>query len=161
MSHESISSQRSIGDSPSSWNTSASTFTEEFSKLNDTIARFCDDAAGTILQDWPFDGTDRPTTEHVEDLVALKAAFPQGKVVPSMILSRRNAPRPLDDVISYGLRSIISKVLHEEIFDPFHPSLSLRIRGETGVRRSAFLKKMYGSIRFEGQISGFLVYHTF
>src|SRR5258708_1639046 len=150
VSHEGVFSPRPIDNFPSSGNAPTPTFTEGFSKLNDAIARFCDDAAGTILQDWPFDGTNGPTTEHVKNLVALKAVFPQGNAVPSMILSRRNAPRPLDDVINYGLRSIISKVLHDEIFDPFHPSLSPRIGGERGVRRSAYLKKMYQSMRFEG-----------
>jgi len=114
-----------------------------FSRLNEATALFCDDVAAWTLKNWPFEGIDDPTTEHVEDLAALKALVPQGNSVPSLILSRRNSPRPLDDVIAYGLRSIISKTLHQEIFDPFHPTLSVRISGEAGAEHSAYLKELH------------------
>jgi len=97
------------------------------------------------LQNYPFDGVDRPTTEDAEDLEALKKAFPS---VSSMIQSKWKAPRPLDDVIAYGLHSVISRTLHEEIFDPFHPCLSPRIGGE-GAQRSAFLNGIYQSMRWD------------
>ena len=150
MLHERVNGQRTIFYSPLARNTPPPSLTEGFSKLNEAIASLCEDAAGTILQSCPFDGTDTPTTENAEDLDALKAAFPQGDSVPSMILSKKKSPRPLDDAINYGLRSIISKTLHEEIFHPFHPSLSGRITPERGVERSAYLKEIYELTRFEG-----------
>src|SRR5258708_16053243 len=120
-----------------------------FLNLNEAIVFFCNHTAGWALRNWPFEGIDNPTTENA-NLVALKASFPQGDSVPSLIVSKMNSPRPLDHVLNFGLRSIISKALHQDIFDPFHPSLSLRIGGEEGARRSELLKELQDSTRSQG-----------
>ena len=147
---EKMVAQRDVFHPSAAINTLPPRLSQGFSKLNEAVAFFCDDTAGWTLQNWPFEDAYDPTTEHVADLEALKASFPQGNAVPSLILSRRNSPRPLDDVINYGLRSIISKALHQEIFDPFHPSLSLRIGGEEGARCSAYFKELHNSTRSQG-----------
>jgi len=50
--------------------------------------------------------------------------------------------RSLEDVLDYGLRSIVSKMLHDEIYSPFHPSLA-PLQQEDDMRRSGYLKGLY------------------
>ncbi|KAF8342292.1 uncharacterized protein EI90DRAFT_3116241 [Cantharellus anzutake] len=123
-----------------------------FADFNVDIAQFCTGVAEWTLKNWPFeDDIEVPSTGDVSNLTLLKNAFPEGNAVPSMILSKRNSPRPLEDVIDYGLRSIISRALYDEILEPFHPSLSLRVGGEEGTKRSQYLKSIYYSILYDGE----------
>ncbi|KAF8342297.1 uncharacterized protein EI90DRAFT_3116246 [Cantharellus anzutake] len=113
---------------------------DDFMKLNDAIADFCGAAAESICSG-PFDSV---------DVGALQAAFPEGDVLPSIVSSGSNTLRPLKDVIDWRLRSIINKGLFDEIFDPFHPSLSLRVGGLEGRKNSHYLESIYYSVLPEG-----------
>ncbi|KAF8342299.1 uncharacterized protein EI90DRAFT_1328659 [Cantharellus anzutake] len=120
---------------------------DDLEGLNTAVANFCSYAAEWTLENWPFESIE-PSTADV-NLDVLKTVFPGGCAIPSMILSRKYAPRPLKDVINWGLRSIINKALFEEILDPFHPSLSLRVGGTEGTKRSEHLKSVFYSILYE------------
>ncbi|KAF8342298.1 uncharacterized protein EI90DRAFT_3032820 [Cantharellus anzutake] len=114
---------------------------DSFVKLNAAIANFCGDTAESALGSGPFGSV---------DVGALQAAFPEGGVLPSMVMSEQYTLRPLKDVIDWGLRSVINKALCDEIFDPFHPSLSLRVGGVEGIKFSQYLKDIYYSVLPEG-----------
>ena len=140
-----INDQRTISNSPLARNTPSPSLTEGFSELNEAIALFCRRAAREALKSCPFDGI--PSTDDVKHKDGLRKVFPQDNH-SSMMRSELEAPRPLLHAINYGLCSIISKVLHDEIFDAFHPSLS----GSVGAQHSHYLNELYDKTRLEGQI---------
>ncbi len=121
----------------------------EFKGINravEDVARFI---AEETLKQWSFEKPE-PTTADAHNFEDLRAIIPQSNVMPSILMSNMKDPRPLEDVLDYGLRSIVSKVFDEEIYSPFHPSLAA-FRGEDGARRSSYLKDLYFLTCLQGE----------
>ena len=122
----------------------------EFKTINRTVEDVARSAAEDSLRQWSFEKEGEASTADVHDIETLKSLIPQGNAVPSILFSKKKTPRSLEDILDYGLRSIISKVLDEEIFFPFHPSLA-SLQAEEGARRSGYLKELYGLTRSQGE----------
>ncbi|KAF9515576.1 hypothetical protein BS47DRAFT_767679 [Hydnum rufescens UP504] len=124
----------------------------EFRAINRSVKHLCRTITAFALRQQKFAQIPYPTSSDVADLELLAHTIQGRSEPPSLVQSANGPDRPLEDVLEYGLRSVVNRYLHNRIFRPFHPELYVG-ETETGVV-SERLWDIYESMcRHDAQIS--------
>lgn len=119
----------------------------EFSKINRSIDSLCRSTAEVLMQRFKFKDHDEPTTRlaaHRSQLEKHLGIVESGHA--TLIRSKTNVGRPLEDFLDYALRSLVNIHLYEIILKPFHPELLLN-----NADTATFLADIYTQLRIDGK----------
>ena len=95
----------------------------EFRSINRSVKHLCRTITDFALRQDKFSEIHYPTSKDVVDLELLAHTIQGRSKAPSLVQSAAGPDRPLEDVLEYGLRSVVNRCLHNRIFRPFHPEL--------------------------------------
>ncbi|KAG8783945.1 hypothetical protein FRC12_019179 [Ceratobasidium sp. 428] len=122
-------------------NTEQSRIVQSLKDLNRCIENLGRSIAEHIADCYIPAGADDDTTLKAKDLFQIKAQFRHQEGKPSLVTSSSGDGMPIEDFFDLGIRSMLCRRLYENIFLPFHPTLS-------GDPRNEFMNELYREIRY-------------